>query len=277
VSITIHTNVASLEAQRHLAKSRRALQTSFNRLSSGYRINSAADDAAGLAISESMKSQLRSYVVAERNAADGISMAQSAEGALGEMHGILARMREVAMQAANGSLSHGDREYLAEEYEALKSEISRIQNSAQFNGHRLVGEAMRGVRFQVGLRDQTADQITIHFGGVDLASTIGAGNSVSGDTATNALAALGLIDDAIDLVSRARARFGSAMNTLEVATSNIQTMRVNLAGANSRIRDVDVAAETAEMSRNQVLSQAGISVLAQANMLPQAAMGLIGG
>jgi flagellin len=238
------------------------------------RVNTAADDAAGLAVSESMKSQIRSYNVAERNAADGISMAQSAEGALGEVHGILGRMRELAMQSANGSLSASDRGYLNTEFGALKAEVTRIQGSAKFNGVDLVAKTAGTVKFQVGLNNAVNDQIDLAFGGVDLDSVSTGATAV--DNLANAQAALGIIDTAIGTVSTARAGFGSAMNRMEIATTNIQTMRMNLEAANSRIVDVDVASETARMSKNQVLTQAGVSVLAQANQLPQLAFGLLG-
>ncbi|HLV64375.1 MAG TPA: flagellin [Polyangiaceae bacterium] len=273
MALNIQTNVSSLEAQIRLASNQRALQSNFNKLASGYRVNTAADDAAGLAISESMKSQIRSYAVAERNASDGISMAQTAEGALGEVHGVLGRMRELAMQASNGSLSETDRDYLNTEFGLLKEEITRIQDSTTFNGVNLVGEASSSVTFQVGLNDDTSDQITVSFGGLDLSALDSA--SIAGANADNALSALETIDDAIEDVSTSRSNFGSAMNRLQVATSNIQTMRLNLSAANSRIVDVDVADETAKMSRNQVLSQAGVSVLAQANQIPQLALSLL--
>jgi flagellin len=274
VALVIQTNVASLAAQKNLNGNQKALATSFNRLSSGLRVNTAADDAAGLAISESMKSQIRSYTVAERNAADGISMAQTAEGALGEVHGVLGRLRELAMQSANGSLSDTDRGYLDTEFTQLTSEITRIQGSAKFNGVDLVaaGTAGTGLTFQVGLNNASADQITLTFGGLDLASAVATRITTSG----TALAALSTIDAAISTVSTKRASFGAAMNKMEVATSNIQTMRLNLSSANSRIVDVDVASETSRMSRNQVLTQAGVSILAQANQLPQMAFGLLG-
>lgn len=275
MALTIQTNVASLFAQKNLAKNQAGLASSFNRLSSGLRVNSAADDAAGLAVSESMKSQIRSFTVAERNAADGISMAQSAEGALGEIHGILGRMRELAMQSSNGSLSDTDRGYLNTEFGLLKDEVDRIQGSAKFNGVELISDTTTDVTFQVGLEDDAADQITLGFGGVDLAD-VATGGGAAVDTNANALASLDLIDTAIASVSDARAGFGAAMNRMEIATSNIQTMRLNLEAANSRIVDVDVASETARMSKNQVLTQAGVSVLAQANQLPQLAFGLIG-
>ncbi|MEZ4369980.1 MAG: flagellin [Polyangiaceae bacterium] len=273
--LAVQTNVPSLQAQRNLKGNQMALQNSFNKLSSGYRINTAKDDAAGLAISESMKSQVRSFTVAERNAGDGISMAQTAEGALGEIHNVLGRMRELAMQSSNGSLGSQDRGYIDTEFGALKSEIGRIQSSAKFNGKQLVGAATSSITFQVGLDNTASDQISINFGGVALTQILAATTSVAGATAGSSLTALGRIDTAIQKVSTARSNFGSAMNRLDVASSNIGTMRLNIDAANSRIRDVDVADETSKMTKNQVLSQAGISVLAQANQLPQMAMNLL--
>jgi len=275
MALFIQTNVSSMEAQKNLLHNQNNLQKSFNKLSSGYRINTAADDASGLAISESMKSQIRSFTVAERNASDGISMAQTAEGALGEVHDILGRMRELGVQAANGSLTQTDRGYIQTEFTALQSEIGRIQESAKFNGKELINATASSITFQVGLENTASDQITISFGGLSLSSvTLSA--LVSGGTASNALASLATIDAAITSVSTARSNFGAAMNRMDVASSSIQTMRLNISAANSRIRDVDVADETSKMSRNQVLTQAGVSVLAQANQLPQLAFGLLG-
>ena len=275
MAIYIQTNVASQAAQRNLLKNQNNLSESFNRLSSGYRINSAKDDAAGLAISESMRSQIRSFMVAERNAGDAVSMAQTAEGALGEIHGILKRMREVAVQGSNGSLTSTDRSFLETEFDSLQSEMTRIQGSAKYNNRELVNATSATVTFQVGLNNTTVDQITLTFGGISLTSVINSA-SVAGATTGNALSSLSTIDSAIVSVSSARSRFGAAMNRMSVATSNISTMRLNIAAANSRIRDVDVADETSKLSRNQVLTQAGVSVLAQANQLPQLAFGLIG-
>jgi flagellin len=274
MALFINTNVASESAQKNLGANQAKLQVSFARLSSGLRINSAKDDAAGLAISESLKSQIRSFNVAERNASDGISMAQTAEGALGEVHDILGRMRELATQAANGSLTETDRGFLQTEFSSLQSEITRIQGSAKFNGRALVGSQASTITLQVGLDNTGSDQIAVTLGGVSLSSIASA--SLSGTNASGALSALSTIDDAIGNVSTARATFGAAMNRLETAQSSIQTMRLNLSAANSRIRDVDVAQETAALSRNQVLTQAGVSVLAQANQLPQLAFGLLG-
>jgi flagellin len=276
MGIIIQTNTASMEAQKNLAYNQSQLQVSFNRLSSGLRINSAKDDAAGLAISESLKSQIRSFSVAERNASDGISMAQTAEGALGEVHSILGRMRELAVQAANGSLTSTDRGFLQTEFGSLQSEITRIQGSAKFNGRQLVSSTAETITLQVGLDNTASDQIAVTLGGVSLATIAGVSTLVSGTTASGALAALSTIDAAISNVSTARSSFGSTMNRLEVAQNSIGTMRLNLSAANSRIRDVDVATETATLSRNQVLSQAGVSVLAQANQLPNLALNLLG-
>ena len=275
MALYINTNVASEQAQKNLLGNQAKLMTSFTRLSSGLRINTAKDDAAGLAISESLKSQIRSFNVAERNAGDGISMAQTAEGSLGEVHGILGRMRELAVQASNGPLTAEDRGFLQTEFSSLQAEVTRIQGSAKFNGKQLLGATANTVTLQVGLNDSSSDQIQVQLGGVSLAAITGSAALLSGSTEDNALAALSTIDTAIGNVSTARSTFGAAMNRLEVAQSSIQTMRLNLSAANSRIRDVDVASETASLSRNQVLTQAGISVLAQANQLPQLAFGLL--
>ena len=276
MALFINTNIASEQAQKNLGNNQAKLAVSFARLSSGLRINSAKDDAAGLAISESLKSQVRSFNVAERNASDGISMAQTAEGALGEVHDILGRMRELAVQASNGSLTSTDRGFLQTEFGSLQSEITRIQGSAKFNGRQLVGSSAETITLQVGLDNTSSDQIAVTLGGVSLATIAGTSTALSGTNASSALAALSTIDDAISAVSTSRAGFGAAMNRLDVATANIQTMRLNLSAANSRIVDVDVADETASLSKNQVLTQAGISVLSQANGLPQLAFGLIG-
>lgn len=275
--LVIPTNVASLDAQKTLTRNTNQLNRSFARLSSGFRINTAADDAAGLAVSESMKAQIRSYTMAERNANHAISMTQTAEAALGEMHDILGRMRELAIQSANGAMTDTDRGYLDTEFGALKDEMSRIQGSSKFNGKLLVSTAGEQITFQVGLNDDPSDQITLTFGGLALTELLAASTTVAGVTASSALASIGRIDTAIGIISTERAKYGAAMNRLDVTVSTIQTMRVNLSAANSRIRDVDVAEETSQLSRNQVLSQAGVSVLAQANQLPQLAMSLLQG
>ena len=274
MAINIQTNYAALSAQKNLSGNQKLLAGSFQRLSSGYRVNSAADDAAGLAISESMKSQIRSYTVAQRNASDAQSMAQTAEGALGDVHDIMGRMRELAMQSANGDLGTTDRGYVNTEFKSLQAEVTRIQASAKFNGKQLINATPTTTTFQVGLNNTASDQIKVTFGGVQLTAITA--NTADLSTATGALNALATIDTAIQNVSTARSNFGTAMNRMDFATSNIQTMQLNITAANSRIRDVDVASETANLSRNQVLTQAGTAVLAQANQIPQLALSLIG-
>ncbi len=276
--VAIQTNLASLEAQRNLNSTSKALQVSFNRLSSGFRINSAADDSAGLAISENMKMQIRSYSVAERNANDGISMTQTAEGALGQMTTLLTRMRELAMEASNGSMSSADRDYISTEFTQLQAELGRLQDSTSYDGTALLGTGVTNVDFQVGINNTATDRITVTFGNLDLSvlrSTASA--QVGGTDGTSAQVALDQIDATLKTISTTRANFGAAMNRFDTTISNIQTVRTNISAANSRIRDVDVAEESATMAKSQVLSQAGASVLAQANQLPQLALGLLKG
>ena len=275
MALVIQTNVASLEAQRNLFKSQSALQTTFNKLSSGYRINTAKDDAAGLAISESLKSQVKTLTVNERNAGDAISMAQTAEGALGELSNIVLRMRELATQGANGALQSTDRDFIQTEFTNLQSEMKRIMTSTKFNGKQLITSATTAEQFQIGITNSTADRIAISFGGLNLATLTGSA-TVSGGPG-NARSALDTIDTALFRVSQARARFGAMMNRFETTISNIQSVRLNLSSANSRIRDVDVADEAATQSKNQVLTQAGTSVLSQANQTPQQALSLLKG
>jgi len=275
MALYINTNVASLQAQKNLNSSTMGLQKSFERLSSGFRINSAADDAAGLAISESLTAQTRSFAVAERNANNGISMVNTAEGGLGEVSDMLIRMRELAVQASNGDLTTNDRANIDTEYQQLSSEIDRVANTTEFNGTELLSGTAATIDFQVGIGTSADDKISVSFGGVD-SSTLGVGStSVTGANATNAQAAITALDTALDTVSSRRATFGAANNRLQVAVSNTQTIRTNLEAANSRIRDVDVAEETSKMARSQVLQQAGTSVLAQANQAPQLALSLL--
>jgi len=276
MALVLQTNVASLEAQKNLASTQHALQTNFQRLSSGYRINSAADDASGLAISESLRSQVGSFSVAERNANNAVSMAQTAEGSLGQISGILGRMRELAVQGANGDLGTTDRGYLQTEFSALSSEIDRIAGSSKYNGKDLLAGASTAVDFQVGINNSASDKITVSFGGVSLANLKLDTTSVDGADSTNSLAAIDAVDAAQTTLSTLRASYGAAMNRLQTTVSNIQTFRSNLSSANSRIRDADVAEEAAQMSRNQVLQQAGAAVLAQANQSPQVALKLLG-
>lgn len=274
MALVIQTNVASLQAQKNLNTAQNALGVSFNRLSSGNRINSAKDDAAGLAISESMKNQVRSFTVAERNANDASSMAQTAEGALGEVGNILGRMREIAVQGSNGALQTSDRAFLQTEFGQMQKEVTRITSSTKFNGKQLLASASSSIAFQVGINNTTADRIAVTFGGIDLKLLASTTTSVSG-AASNSQSALDTIDTALARVSTARARFGAAMNRFDITTSNIQTARLNVSAAASRIKDVDVAEETASLSKSQVLTQAATSVLSQANSSPQSALMLI--
>ncbi|MEM1029731.1 MAG: flagellin [Myxococcota bacterium] len=274
--MVINTNVASLNAQNQLKGTQMSLQKSFERLSSGFRINTAADDAAGLGISENLKSKIRSYTVAERNTNNAISMANTAEGGLNQISGIIIRMRELAVQSANGDLTSTDRGYLDTEFQLLKEEITRLAETTEFNGKELLAGTATSFSFQVGINTSSFDTISLDFGGVSL-DTLGiSASSVSGATAAGATAAIDALDTALQTVSTNRARFGAATNRLQVAVSNSQTIRTNLQAANSAIRDVDVAEETAALARSQVLLQAGTSILAQANQSPQQALALIG-
>jgi flagellin len=275
MALYIQTNTASLDAQRNLAATQKNLATNFARLSSGYRINSASDDAAGLGISENMGAQIRSYSVAERNTNNGISMAQTAEGALSQMGGMLQRLRELSVQSSNGDLTSTDRGFLDTEFQSLKGEIDRISQSTKYNSQALLSGVANTITFQVGINNSTNDQISISFGGVDLTSLGINASVVSGATAASAQAAITAVDTAIASVSTARSKFGASINRMEVTVANIQSMRTNLSAANSRIKDTDIAEETAAMSRNQVLSQAGAAILAQANQSPQLALGLL--
>jgi flagellin len=187
----------------------------------------------------------------------------------------MGRLRELAMQGANGSLTQTDRGFLDTEYQALKTEIGRIQQAAKFNGRELLSLTASTIQFQIGLDNTTSDQLTLTFGGFGLTTITSSANLISGSGIDNALNALSTIDTALSVISTERAKYGASMNRLGTTISSIETMRLNLSAANSRIRDVDVATETAALARNQVLSQAGVSVLAQANQLPQLALNLL--
>jgi flagellin len=275
MGIRINTNVASLNTQRHLYNNTVKFQKSMERLSSGLRINRAGDDAAGLAISEGLKADIRAMDQAGRNAADGISMVQVAEGAMDEMSNILVRMKELSEQSINGTLGDTERTYLDAEYTALSAELNRISDATEFNGVKLLDGTAGDVAIQVGITSNVAtDQVTIALG-ADMDTT--ALTTTTGiDTAANALIAIDEIDVAIDTVSSARADFGAVQNRLESSIRNISMTTENLAAANSRIRDVDVAKETASMTSYQILQQAGVSILAQANQTPGLALSLLG-
>jgi flagellin len=275
MSMFIRTNVASLETQRHMSKTQNDQAKTFQRLSSGYRINTAADDAAGLGITESMGAQIRSYGVAERNANDAISMAETADGAASQMHDILGRLRELAVQSSNGALSAGDRTNLDTEFTALRGEIDRISNVTTFNGLSLLSGAAAAVDFQVGIGTSADDKLSITFGGVT-GATLGVA-ALQVNTVAASQASITAIDTAIATLTTTREGFGSGINKMQSAVSNLQTTRTALTAARSRIKDVDVAEESASMARAQVLSQAGVAVLTQANQVPQMALSLLRG
>ncbi|MEZ4388778.1 MAG: flagellin [Candidatus Krumholzibacteriia bacterium] len=274
MGIRINTNVSSLTTQRHLYNTTVSFNKSMEKLASGLRINRAADDAAGLAISEGMKSDIRSLGQAARNASDGVSMVQTAEGALDEVSNILLRMKELAEQSLGGTLSGAQQDYLDAEYQELLAEIDRIAAGTEFNGITLLDGTL-DIDIQVGI--DTAATSTIN---VALATTMDAAGlllvSNIGSTGTPGTA-LAEVDTAIATVSSARADFGAKQNRFESSIRNINNQSENLSAANSRIRDVDVASETSRMTSFQILQQAGVSVLAQANMTTGLALKLLQG
>jgi len=284
MTISVLTNVASLNAQRNLTSTQAALASSVGRLSSGMRINSASDDAAGLGISENLKANIRGLAQAQRNANDGISMTQVAEGSMNEMQGIVSRMRELAVQSANGTLGSTERGYIQTEFTELRSEIDRISSVTDFNGQKLLnGDASTGLTFQIGSQNSANDRLTMSIGRL-AASTLG-GSTLTGSTtrisaaslstAAKAQSAIGVFDKAIQQLSQSRAKVGAIQNRMTVTVSNLASAQENLTAANSRIRDVDVAQESANLTKAQILSQAGLAVLAQANQLPQSALSLL--
>ena len=279
MTFSVLTNVASLNAQRNLATTQSSLSASIGRLSSGLRINSASDDAAGLGISESLKASIRSIGQAQRNTNDAISMSQVAEGAMNEMQGIVSRMRELSVQAANSTLGANERGYIHTEFKSLSSEIDRISSVTNFNNQKLLdGSASTGLTFQVGIQNSTNDRLSMSITKLT-ASTLGSTLKVSAatlSTVAGAQAAMGVFDKAIQQLSQARAKVGATQNRMQVTISNLATSHENLSAANSRIRDVDVASETAQLTKSQILSQAGLAVLGQANQLPQGALKLLG-
>jgi flagellin len=276
MALSIVSNGASLTGQRHVNKTHNTLNQSLQRLSSGYRINGAMDDAAGLGVSERMRAQVRGLAQASRNASDGLSVVQTAEGAMGEISGILIRMRELSVQAASDTITNTERAYINTEFTDMTAEVDRITKSTKFNGNTLLDGtyATTGLDFQVGFESGNDFKITVAIAQVDSA-TLGF-DSAAVDSKANALTAMGLLDTALDSLNTARAGLGSKGNRLVAAGSAVDVMREGIAAANSRIRDTDIAAETSAMSRSQVLMQAGTSMLAQANSQPQLALSLLG-
>jgi len=276
---TINTNLVSLNAQRNLGASQSSLATSMQRLSSGLRVNSAKDDAAGLAIAERMQAQVRGMNVAIRNANDAVSLAQTAEGAIGKMGEMLQRMRELAVQSANGTNNAGDRDNLQTEFGQLQEEVSRLVTGTRFNGTYLFNGDVANFVFQIGANTDAGID-TIEIAGTDLTgsveSLVATGViSIDGTDHTAATTAIGALDQAIDAVTTSRALYGAAQNRFETVISNLQTAAENLTAARSRIMDADFAVETANLSRSQILQQAGNAMVAQANQLPQLVLQLL--
>lgn len=276
MALRINTNPVSLRAQQNLSKAQGALAGNVERLSSGLRINRAGDDAAGSSISSKLSSDTRGLKQASRNTNDAISVIQTAEGAMNEVNGLLTRMRELAVQSANGgTMTSSERGYIDQEFQLLESEINRIVNVTEFNGQKLIdGSMSSGVSFQVGMNNTSDDRIALSVADSD-STALGLNDDVL-TSQTGAQQAIDALDTAIQSVATSRGTLGTTQNRLTVTLTNLSNMHENLSAANSRIKDVDVADESADMTRNQILQQAGVAVLAQANSLPQSALSLIG-
>lgn len=277
MSLRINTNVQALAAQRNLNANNHSQANALDKLSSGSRINKAGDDAAGLAISEKLKANIRSMKQAGRNANDGVSLVQVAEGAMNEISNILIRMRELSIQASSDTIADTERGYVNNEIQQLKSEVDRIANSTEFNGTKLLNKSAPNLDIQVGIHnDSTNDRFTFDTG--DKASTLdalgigGVGTAKKEDAQDN----LGKIDAAMDKLNSNRASLGALQNRLSSTINNLNIYRENLEAANSRIRDTDMAEEASELTRTNILTQAGVSVLSQANQNPQLALKLLG-
>jgi len=281
MALTVNTNVTSLNVQKNLNRSSDALSTSMTRLSSGLKINSAKDDAAGLQIATRMTSQIRGQTMAIKNANDGISIAQTAEGAMQEQTNILQRMRELAVQSRNDSNSSDDRDALQKEFSAMSSELSRIAGSTNLNGKNLLDGSASTMTFQVGSNTGSDNQIkldlTAKFDAVSLGITSGitiAGSSTT-IAETNFSAAVGAIDGALKTINASRADLGAAQNRLTSTIANLQNINENASAALGRVQDTDFASETAQLTKQQTLQQASTAVLAQANQLPSAVLKLL--
>jgi flagellin len=277
MALTINTNIASLNAQRNLSNSQGTLETSLRRLSSGLRVNSAKDDAAGLFSIQKMTADIRGLNQAVRNAQDGISLGQTGEGAMDQIQAAQQRIREIAVQSSNATVE--DRTGLQAEVDQLTQEISRITATTQFNGTQLLDGTGGSLVFQIGQDGTASNQITVT--GVDLTglnsynATLTATGTVDVSSAAAASAAIADIDSDIDSVSSNRATFGAVQNRFESVVVNLTTYSENLSAARGRIQDADFAAETTNLTRAQILQQAGVAILAQANTLPQTALSLL--
>ena len=276
MGLRINTNVASLNAQRNLMGTKLLLDKSLERLSSGYRVNRAGDDAAGLAISENLRAQIRGLKQSKRNAEDGISLVQVAEGGLNEVSSILIRLRELAVQAASDTIGPVERQFLNVEYDQLVSEVDRIADGTEFNGTPLLSGTGAILDFQVGIRnDPQIDRISFDASKADANSAALGVNLTSVADKASAQNSLSAVDSAITSVAAMRADFGAIQNRLQTTVNNLSIAHENLSAANSRVRDVDVAEESAELMRNNILLLAGTAVLAQANQTSAAALSLL--
>lgn len=274
MGLRINTNVASLSAQRNLQKATNSLLRNFEHLSTGRRIARASDDAAGLAIATRLGAQVRSLTQAARNANDGISLVQTAEGSLDEISNVLTRARELAIESANGTLSGTDKDALQAEFASLLTQVDQIAQSTNFNGIDLLNTASNVITLQVGAGTTAGtDSIDVTLSSV-LASDLSIDSLDIGSTG-DASAAITALDSAIDVISAERSNLGAVQNTLQGTISALEIRAENLSAARSRIIDVDVANETAELTKNNILQQAALSVLAQANQQPQAALSLL--
>jgi flagellin len=277
----INTNTMSLNAQRNLNSTQNQLSTSIQRLSSGLRVNSAKDDAAGLAIANRMDAQARGMNVAVRNANDGISLAQVAEGALGKVTDMLQRMRELAVQSANSSNTSTDRTSLNAEFRQLSDEIDRTLASTRFNGTSILAGSAGSLQFQIGANNATSDQLTITTtnmqGAGSITSVTGSTAVITGTSGTTAAGMITTIDTALDAVNSERATYGAMQNRFEAVIANLSIAAENQTAARSRIMDADFAMETANLTRAQILQQAGTAMLAQANAVPQNVLSLLRG
>ena len=275
---SINTNIASLSVHRHLNKSGWTLYQSVMRLSSGLKINSAADDAAGLAVSQGLRAQIGGFKQAMENASDAMSILSTAEGAYNSISDVLIRMRELAVQSANDSLTSTERAYLDTEFGQLINEITRISDVSEFNGIKLLdgtaGDGSGNLVFQVGTRNSINDQVNVTLGDQD-ATTLGV-NGLQVDNLANAQGSITVIDDALAVLATDRAVIGSTVNRLSSAVDYLGLTIENLSAANSQIRDTDVAAESARFAKTQVIMQAGIAMMAQANAMPQMMLRLLG-
>ncbi len=278
MAMVINTNVASINTQRRLTDTNNALSVSMQRLSSGLRVNSARDDAAGLAIANGMTSQIRGMGVAIRNANDGISLAQTAESAMGVITDTMQRMRDLAVQAANtGAVSDSDREKLQTEFKQLNDELSRVVKNTEFNGKKILnGSLSGGVDFQIGANTAADNQIAIDIANVSVTlADVTAASIGSNASGADVLSAINVIDSAIKGIDTARAKLGAVQNRFTTTISNLQASVENQSAARSRIVDTDFAMETAALSRNRILQQAGTAMLSQANQSPNAVLGLL--